>query len=347
MSIIAQRTVHEGGAALRLPPRVAALIFVREQGLLVLWLLLIVIFAITGAPHFFTLGTGVNVLNAAAITSIFAAGLGIGVMTGVLDLSVPGTAAVVGVSVALLIKAGAPVWLALVVGLVIGAVVGVVNGLIAIRGFDPLIVTIGMLSVLSGTALLLAGGYDITGMTSLAFLGTERYLEIPAPVYISVVLFVVLTVMLKFTRVGTRLLAVGGNAEGARRVGIRTEFYRVLGFVISAVCAAIGGIVNTAYISIAQPAASTGVIFTALTAVALAGVPFVGGRGSLPKVFLGTVVLATISAGLLISGVPTFWATIATGVLLIGALALNKGTGESISRLLLSNGGMAGKRRPS
>jgi ribose transport system permease protein len=338
MSVTPTGSVHAGGAGHRLPPRVSALIFIRDQGLLVLGVLLVILFSILGAPHFFTVGTGINVLNAAAITSIFAAGLGIGVMTGVLDLSVPGTAAVVGVGVALLIKSGVPVWVALIIGIMIGVLVGLLNGLVAIRGFDPLIVTIGMLSVLSGTALLLAGGYDITGMTALSFLGTQRYLGIPAPVYIAVVLFIVLTVMLKFTRAGTRLLAVGGNAEGARRVGIRTEYYRVLGFVISAVCAAVGGIVNTAYITIAQPAASTGVIFTALTAVALAGVPFVGGRGSLPKVFLGTVVLATISAGLLISGVPTFWATIATGVLLIGALALNKGTSESISRLLLLGG---------
>ena len=283
MSVTTTGTVHLGGDGHSLPPKVRVLIFVRDQGLLILWVLLVVAFSVTGAPYFFTLGTGVSILNSAAITSIFAAGLGIGVMTGVLDLSVPGTAAVVGVSVGLLVNAGAPIWLALIVGLAIGVVVGAVNGIITVRGFDPLIVTIGMLSVLSGLALVLAGGVDITGLTSLSFLGTQRYLGIPAPVYISVVLFIILTIMLKFTRVGTRLLAVGGNVEGARRVGIRTEFYRVLGFVVSAVCAAIGGIVNTSYIGIAQPAASTDVIFTALTAVALAGVPFIGGRGSLPK----------------------------------------------------------------
>ncbi|PRY18290.1 ABC transporter permease [Kineococcus rhizosphaerae] len=345
MAVISPATVHVGGDSHRLPPRVTALIFVRDQGLLILWVLLIAVFSVTGAPYFFTVGTGVSVLNTAALTSLFAAGLAIGVMTGVLDLSVPGTAAVVGVGVALLVKAGVPVWCALVVGLLVGVVVGTVNGLITIRGFDPLIVTIGMLSVLTGAALVLAGGVDITGLTQLSFLGTQRYAGIPAPVYIAVALFLALTVMLKYTRVGTRLLAVGGNVEGARRVGLRTNFYRVLAFVISSVCAAVGGIVNASYISIAQPGASTGVIFTALTAVALAGVPFTGGRGSLPKVFLGTVVLATISAGLLISAVQTYWATIATGVLLIGALALNKGTSDSISRLLQSGGGSGRGRR--
>lgn len=345
MTVTATGTVHLGGDGHRLPPQVSALIFVRDQGLFILWVILIAIFSVTGAPYFLTLGTGVSVLNSAAMTSIFAAGLGIGVMTGVLDLSVPGTAAVVGVGVALLVEAGVPVWMALIVGIAVGIVIGAVNGLITIRGFDPLIVTIGMLSVLTGAALVLARGVDITGLTQLSFLGTQRYFGIPAPIYIAVALFAVLTMMLKFTRVGTRLLAVGGNVEAARRVGIRTDFYRVLGFVISAVCAAIGGIVNTAYITIAQPGASTGVIFTALTAVALAGVPFVGGRGSLPKVFLGTVVLATISAGLLISAVQTYWATIATGILLIGALALNKGTTESISRLLQSGSGSSKGRR--
>lgn len=320
----------------RLPPAARALILIREQGLLGLWVLLVIGFSFAG-PNFFSTATGVSILNSAAITSIFAAGLGIGVMTGVLDLSVPGTAAVAGVVVGLLIKDGVPLWLALAAGVAVGVVVGIVNGLTTLQGFDPLIVTIGMLSMLSGAALVLTGGLDVSGLGALDFLGTERTLGIPSPVYVSVLVFVVLTVILKFTRTGMRLLAVGGNSEAARRVGIRVGRYRILGFIISGVCAAIGGIVNAAYISIATPTASTGVIFQALTSVALAGVPFVGGRGSLPRVFLGGVVLATISAGLLSAGVQTYWATITTGALLIAALAMQLWTTRAISNALVTD----------
>jgi len=336
-------SVPEVRAENQLPPRVTVLIVIRDQGLFVLWALLVVIFAIAARPHFLTTATGISILNTAAISSIFAAGLGIGVMTGVLDLSVPGTAAVAAVAMGMIIRDGGPVWIGLVVGVLVGVAVGLINGWITVRGFDPLIATIGMLSVLSGLALVLSGGLDIAGLSSLDFLGTNRYLGIPGPVYVSIAVFALLTVMLKFTRAGMRLLAVGGNGEAARRVGIKVNNYRVLGFVISGVCAAIGGIVNASYIAIASPTASTSVIFQALTAVALAGVPFTGGRGSLPKVFVGGVVLATINAGLLIMGVQTYWATIATGVLLIGALVVDRSTNTSISKLLVTGRAGAGK----
>ena len=318
----------------RLPAQVRALVFVRDQGLLVLWLVLVLVFAIWGQPYFFSMQTGLSVLNAAAITAIIAAGIGVGVMTGALDLSVPGTAAVAGVVVALLLTSGVPVWPAILAGLAVGVAVGIVNGLVVVLGFDPLIVTIAMLAVLSGLALVIAGGYNVSGLTQLAFLGTQSYLGIPAPVYVTAALFTVLTVFLKMTRSGMRLLAVGGNAEAARRVGISVGRYKVLGFVICGFCAALGGIVNASYIATASPTASVSVIFTAITAVALAGVPFSGGRGSLPRVLLGAIVLATIGAGLLLADVETYWSSIIQGLLLIGGLALNRGTSNAVFTVL-------------
>jgi ribose transport system permease protein len=330
-------TVHQPAAPTDLPPRVRGLILLRDQGLLALWLVLVLAFSFWAAPHFFTVSTGLSVLNSASLTAIFSAGLGVGVMTGVLDLSIPGTAALAGVITGLALEHGLPVGLAIVAGIVVGAVVGALNGLIAIRGLDPLIVTIGMLAVTSGLALVFAGGYDIAGLEQLTFIGTQQYLGIPAPVIVTVVLFAVLTVFLRYTRGGMRLLAVGGNAEGARRAGIATDRYRVIGFTISGLCAAVGGIVSAAYVNTASPTASVGTIFDALTAVALAGVSFGGGRGSLPRVLLGAIVLATISAGLLLANVQTYWSSVATGVLLIGGLALNRWTTRTASQLLVTS----------
>lgn len=329
-------TVHQVLPDRKLPLNVRGVLLVRDQGLLMLWLLIILIFAVWGAPYFFTVSTGISVLNSASIAAIYAAGVAFGVMTGVLDLSIPGTAAVAGVITGLLIKGGIPVMVAIIVGVATGIVVGIVNGLIVIRGFDPLIVTIAMLTTLGGVSLLLANDYNVSGLTQLRFMGTQTYLGIPAPIYISAGLFVVLTIFLRLTRGGMRLLAVGGNAEAARRVGIAVNFYRVLGFVISGFCAALGGIVTTAYITTAVPSASIGIVFAAMTAVALAGIPFTGGRGSLPRVALGAIVVATISAGLLLANVSSNWSAILTGVLLIGGLAMNKWTTRTTSKLLLA-----------
>jgi ribose transport system permease protein len=330
-------SIRELAPGKRLPAKVRGLIFLRDQGLLVLWIAIIVAFSFSAAPYFFTMATGIATLNSASIAAIYAAGLAVGVMTGSLDLSVPGTAALAGVVTALLLGAGTPVWPAVLAGLATGPLVGIVNGLVVIRGFDPLIVTIAMLSVLSGTSLVLSGGENVsTGLTALSFLGTQTYAWIPAPVYLAAALFLVLTAFLKKTRAGLRMLAVGGNGEAARRVGVPMNRYRILGFAISGLCAALGGIVTSAYTATASPTASVDIVFSAMTAVALAGIPFSGGRGSLPRVALGAVVIATISTGLLLAGVQTYWSSIVTGFLLVGGLALNLWTTRRATTLLLT-----------
>jgi ribose transport system permease protein len=324
------------------PRSVSVLVFLRDRGIFMLWALLIVAFTFWCSPYFFTVDNALLIANAGALTALFAAGVGIGIMTGVLDLSLPGTAALSGCVCGWLLTHGYGTWLALLVGLAVGVVVGVVNGLITLRGFNPIIVTIGTLSVLTGLAAVVAGGYTFPGLTQLEFMGTHRYLRtesfpgIPAPVYIVAAVFEVGTVFLTRTREGLRLMAVGANAEAVRRAGIASNRYVVLGFVVSGVLAAVGGLVNTANVTEANPNASPAIIFTALTAVALAGVALTGGRGSLPRVLVGALVLATISNGLTIRGIQPYWATVLTGVLLLASLLVERLLQTSVENRLMS-----------
>ena len=149
-------------------------------------------------------------------------------------------------------------------------------------------------------------------------------------------LFLVGTIFLTRTRDGLRLMAVGGNAEAVRRSGIHSDRYKVLGFVITGLLAALGGLVTTAMVTEANPAASPAIIFTALTAVALAGVSLAGGRGSLPRVLVGALILATISNGLTIKGIQPYWATVVTGVLLLGSLLFERMLQNGVSERLMS-----------
>ena len=315
---------------------IRALIFTRDRGLIVLWIVLIIAFSVWASPFFAKWANAVLIANAAALTATFAAGVAVGVMSGSLDISIPGTAALAGVTCGKLLTLHDPVWAGLVVALVIGVVVGVINGLVTLRGFNPIIVTIGTLSVTSGLAAVVAGGYTIPGLTQLTFMGTRHYAGIPAPVWIVAVLFIVLTVFLTQSRDGIRLMAVGGNTEAVRRSGINSNRYRVVGFVISGFCAALGGLISTAVITSASPTADPGIIFTALTAVALAGVALSGGRGSLPRVLVGALILATISNALTIKGIQPYWGTVVTGLLLLASLGLEKGIETSVERRLMS-----------
>ena len=317
------------------PRSIRALIFLRDRGIFVLWVLLLVAFSIWDRPFFGSLNNAILIANAAALTAIFAAGVAVGIICGALDLSIPGTAAMAACTCGYLMEKGQPVWLGLLAGLVIGVLVGLVNGLISLRGFNPIIVTIGMLSITTAAASIISGGYTIPGLTGLEFMGTRRYAGVPAPVWIAGALFLVGTVFLTRTRDGLRLMAVGGNPEAVRRSGIHSDRYKVLGFVISSVCAALGGLVSAAVVTEASPEASPGIIFTALTAVALAGVALSGGRGSLPRVLVGALILATIANGLTIKGVNPYWGTGVTGLLLLGSLGLEKWISTSVSRRLV------------
>jgi len=313
------------------------LIFMRDRGIFVLWALLILVFAVWASPYFFTVSNAILIANAAALTAIFAAGVGVGIISGVLDLSIPGVAALASIVCGWLLTNGQSVPVSLAAGLVSGAVVGVVNGLISLRGFNPIVVTIGTLSITTSIATILAGGYTIPGLDQLTFMGTRRYVGVPGPVWIAGAVFIVGTVYLTRTRDGIRLMAVGGNAEAVRRSGIHSDRYKLLGFVISSFCAGLAGLVSSAVVTEASPAASPAIIFTALTAVALAGVSLAGGRGSLPRVLVGALVLATISNGLTIKGIDPYWGTGATGVLLLASLALEKWLSTAVSNRLVAS----------
>ncbi|WP_159499743.1 ABC transporter permease [Microbacterium sp. 18062] len=324
---------------------VGVLAFLRSRGIIVLWIVMLIVFAAT-SPVFATPTNFALILGAAAVTSIFAASVAFGVMSGALDLSIPGTAAFAGVTVGLLLNAGVPPVIAIAIGLAVGVGIGAVNGLIVLRGLNPLVVTIGMLAVLGGLASVLSKGIPVTGLTSLRFIGTDRYLGVPAPVYVVVILYVIGTLFLTRMRSGVRMLAVGGNAEAVRRSGVRSDRYRVLGFVLGGVCAALGGIVTAAIVTQASPAASPGILFEALTAVALSGLALTGGRGSLPLVLVGALVIATINSYLVIQNVQPYWTDVITGALLIGALALDKYTGGLVSsRLIADASSLAGRGR--
>ncbi len=314
---------------------IRALLFIRDRGIIVLFVALIIAFSIWANPFFGTWTNAVLIANAAAVSAIYAAGTGVGVMSGALDISIPGVAALAGVVCGRLLTSHASVWLSIVVALAIGVLAGIANGLITLRGFNPLIVTIGTLSVMSGLAEVVAGGYAIPDLNQLTFIGDRRYAGLPAPVWIVIAVYIVLTLFITQTRHGVRFMAVGGNKEAVRLSGVHSGAYRVLGFAISSFCAALGGLLSAAVVAEADPAASAGTIFTALTAVALAGVALTGGRGSLPRVLIGALILATISNALTIKGIQPYWGTVITGLLLLLAIGMDSGIKTSVERRLM------------
>ena len=320
---------------------VRALVFLRDRGIIILWLLLVAVFAVWAEPYFFTWTNARLVADAAALSALFAAAVAFGILSGALDLSIPATAALAGVVAGKLLERGTPSWVAIIVAVASGAAVGLVNGLLVQRGLNSLVVSIASLTAVGGIANLIAGGVAIRGIDQLDWAGTGRWLGIPAMVYLVAALYVVCWLFLTQTRAGARLKAVGGNAEAVRRVGINANTYRVLGFVLGATCGALAGLATVATTRQASPTASVSLLFAALTAVALSGMPLTGGRGSFPRVLVGTLIIATINSALVIRGIQPYWTTIITGVLLILALVFEKTMSAAVTARLTASSGQS------
>jgi len=308
------------------------LIFARSWGIVILFALLWGAFSIWGFPIFGTFTNFSVILQGASISTIFAASIAMGVFSGALDLSVPGTAALASVILAKCLLSGVNVWAAFAIALAVSVVVGLINSFFTLRGLNPLAVTIGTLSITSGTAALITTGPPLYGFTGLDFIATNRYFGLPAMFYVVMIVYIIGTVFLTQTRGGARFLAAGGNAEALRRSGVNANLYKVLGFVLSGLLAGVAGIVTTAYTTQGNPAAATDSLFTGLTAVALSGISLAGGRGSLPKVLVGSLVIAQITSILNIKNIEPFWGIVITGALLIGALYLELTIQKQVSK---------------
>lgn len=322
-----------------LPRDVATLVFIRDRGVFILWGLLLITFAVIARPYFASYDNAMLIMDGASLTAIIAAGVAIGAMSGALDLSVPGVAALVGVVTGKLLVGGMHPLVAIALGMGVAAFLGFLNGFFTLRELNPLVVTIGTSSVCIGVATILADGYTISGLDALHFIGTDSYFNIPASAFVVGAVYLVGTVFLTKTREGVRLMAVGANAEAVRRAGVNSNAFRMLGFIISAALSGLGGIVLAAQVTEANPLGNPSLIFEALTAVALSGVSLAGGRGSLPRVLVGALILATIQNGLILLGVDPYASTVATGSLLIGSLLLDKYLTRIVADRLVATSG--------
>jgi ribose/xylose/arabinose/galactoside ABC-type transport system permease subunit len=313
-------------------PAARWLLIARDFGIVGFWILLLIFFGIT-ANRFASPANVLGILNATAVVALLAVAEGLVVMAGLLDLSIVATAALSGIASALAIQSGVPLPLGLVVGLIVGLVCGLINGLLVDRlRISSLVATLGTLTCFTGLALIITDGRPIFGVDAVGVIGTGRILGIPYPIVIMIVVFAICGIVMSQTRYGIRLLAVGGNAEAARRAGVQNRRYVVGAFVACGAIAAIAGIVVLARLGTAQASLGDTLLFDAVTAVALAGVLLTGGRGSILKVLVGALIVSTVANGLVLLRVSSFWTYVTTGILLIVAVWAETALSRAIER---------------
>ena len=317
-------------------------VLLAQNGIFVALIALIAFFGIVN-PRFLSLQNGQSILQQVADLGLVALPLALIIMAGSIDLSVGSVASVSAIIAASTMNATGNWPLGFAAGLAFGVLAGAINGaLIAFLKLNPLVVTLGFLSVWGGLALFLVDGATVAGLPEgFRALGSFKALGVPIQIIILILVIVLCWFLLNKRPFGRELLAVGGNERASFLMGVKVNGVRMRLFMLSGFFAALAGIMLAAKLQAAAPTAGLGMEVQALTVVLLGGVAFEGGIGRISGVVLGLLFVGVLRNGLIIAGVSQFLQTILIGLTLVIAVALD----SSIQRLVRSNWSRIVKKR--
>ena len=323
-------------AAARVSPRTKrALSFFARYATILGLLGMVAAFSLLSPRAFPTLNNFTNVLNQASLAMIIASGLTLAVIVGELDLSVGFAASLHGIVVTgLIVSNELPIPLAILIVLAAGALIGLINGLIVTKiKVNSVIATLGVGTILTGLAFAYSAGVPIVAGVPEAFLQLSlgRWLfGIPNNIVVMGVVVGGLWVLVERTAIGQEFQAVGGNTAAARLAGIDVDRIKILGFVISGLCAALTGILLASRLGSGTTSAADGYLLTAFAAVFLGSATLRDGEFHVLGTLIGALIIAFGFNGLNIFGAPTFSQYVLQGAILIIAVGLSS-LGRSIA----------------
>jgi ribose transport system permease protein len=286
----------------------------------------IVLIYFTGrSDNFLTTANVQTILDGAALLGIVAVGQTYLIVGGGFDLSVGGVvplgAVVFGTALDRLGLVGA-----MLLAVVVGAAAGLVSGVIVVYGkINPLITTLGMLSVTGGLAYVVADGQtkELTS-ASAGYWGNESLFGLQSGTWAFIGLAVVGGLVLKFSIYGRSVYTIGGNREAAELAGLRVNAIAISGYVLTAACAAFGGAIASSQLLASAPDIGTDTTLNSIAAVVLGGAALTGGVGGMSGTILGVLLLGTISDGLALLQVQSFYQTVITGAVLLVAVGFSR-----------------------
>jgi simple sugar transport system permease protein len=277
-------------------------------------------------PSFLTGANILNILRQLAPMLIVAIAMTFVVATGGIDLSVGSIVALTNSLAAILMQAGVPWPVAMVLTLLLGAGIGLIQGWFsASQAIPSFIVTLAGLSTLRGIALYSTQGFSIPveAGTGFDFFGAGTVGGLPVPAIIAVLAAIVGYVALNRTRYGRQVIAVGSNSEAARRSGMPALTIKASVFVISGAAAALAGLVLASRLGSGSSNAASGFELDVIAAVVLGGTSLMGGRATVIGTVLGALTIATLGNGLILLHVSPFFTQIVTGVIILLAIWSN------------------------
>ena len=278
------------------------------------------------APVFGTSSNFRNIIDNSVVIGIVALGQTLVLIAGGFDLSVSGVVPLAGVAFAMLGNDGVPVAANILACVGIGAAVGLVNGLIVtVIRINPLIATLGTLSLTAGLAFAISDGVTQPfDDTSTGFLGNKGVFDFSYYTDVFFALSIVCFFALRYTAYGRLVYARGGSREVSRLVGIRVNLVSTIVYVICGMLAAVGGIVVATQLLAGTATAGSTTALDTISAAVIGGAALSGGEGGIGGTLIGVLVITTIANGLAITQVPSFYQQMATGAVLLLAVGFSQ-----------------------
>jgi len=301
-----------------------------RYGIVVALVIEFVVFAII-ADSFLTVGNFVNAVNQAAVIGIIAVGMTFVIIVGGIDLSVGSLVAFVGVIVGGLMQTNLapplPMYaVSVLVGLAAGAGVGAFSGFMITRfRIAPFIVTLALMSSLRGAAFIICKGRPFGGQPEVfKAIGRGHILRVPVPVLIMLATFAIGMVVLRKTRFGTYVYAIGGNEEAARLSGVDVRRVKMRVFMIIGTLSALSGVVLASRLGAGDPKAAEMYELDVIASTVVGGTSLMGGVGKIWGTFVGVMIIQVLRNGLNLCHVSDYWQRVAIGGVILGAVLLDQ-----------------------
>jgi ribose/xylose/arabinose/galactoside ABC-type transport system permease subunit len=305
------------------------------QKLVILGILLVISIALSLLSSDFLTYTNLsNVSRQVAVVIITGSAVTLLMISGHLDLSVGSILALSGVLSAKFAFMGVPLPLAIILATFIGGAIGLLNGFLVIKlRITPVIATLGTMYIARGLTFIVCNGVSINrGLPdSFNYIGTSFIGPIPFPIIFVIAAIAIFYFLQSKTILGKYAVAIGGNKTAATLSGVNVGPIVTLLYVLTGLVAGFSGCVMASRLGVGQPNIGTGFEFDVIVAVVLGGTSLAGGKGSVPGMVVGALIVGCLSNGLNLLGVQTFYQSVFKGLVLVGAVLLDRILRERIS----------------
>jgi ribose/xylose/arabinose/galactoside ABC-type transport system permease subunit len=307
---------------------------VRETGVLLALILLFVFFSLAN-KYFFGVTNLLNIVRQVSLLGIIALGMTMVITCAEIDLSVGAVYGLASTIAGMMMtKGGLPIWMALALTLIVCIAVGAFNGILVTYGRIPaLIVTLGMMNIARGGALILSQAQVIginyrtvtdKGVNNFLYIGQGKIFDtVPMLALFFAVLAIFAYLMFNRTIFGFHMRAVGGNPTAARAAGLNSARIKIIAFSLLGLLCGITGILNLSFLGNVQGTVGVGLELDVIAATIIGGTSLAGGSGTIIGTIIGVLIMGVLRNGIMLMGISPFWQVALIGVVVIGAVAVD------------------------